>query len=196
MGCWNNSICAYSIEYGRTYQHNGAHRDAISCMDWNKGKDSMFRAARLYSQKQPKKFQKMPKSEFWQRSSPHFSNEAKNSPKLLKIGGKVAKICIIFWRKIATSGHSVCVYTTMPLLSGLVDSQEGSAYPDNGLNSLQQRQENTSCPSQPHAVRQKQQQRRLASQHSFGPTGRFGRLRVSDQHRTQKEQSLHFESRG
>ena len=48
----------------------------------------------------------MPKSEFWQRSSPHFSNLAKNSPKLLKIGGKVAKICSIFWRKITTSGHS------------------------------------------------------------------------------------------
>ena len=37
IGSWNNSICAYSIEYGRTYQYNGAHRDAISCMDWNKG---------------------------------------------------------------------------------------------------------------------------------------------------------------
>jgi len=37
VGSWNNSICAYSIEYGRTYQYNGAHRDAISCMDWNKG---------------------------------------------------------------------------------------------------------------------------------------------------------------
>ena len=26
----------YSIEYGRTYTFNEAHRDAISCMDWNK----------------------------------------------------------------------------------------------------------------------------------------------------------------
>ena len=31
---------------------------------------------------------------------------AKNSPKLLRIGRKVAKFCSIFWRKIATSGHS------------------------------------------------------------------------------------------
>ena len=47
------------------------------------------------------KFQKMPKSEFWQRNSPYFS------PKLLQIfGGKIAKFCNIFWRKIATSGHS------------------------------------------------------------------------------------------
>ena len=54
-----------------------------------------------------KKFQKMPKSKFWQRNSPYFCNLAKNGPKLLQIGGKVAKICRIFWRKIATSGHSV-----------------------------------------------------------------------------------------
>lgn len=37
LGSWDNSICAYSIEYGRTYQFNGAHRDAISCMDWRSG---------------------------------------------------------------------------------------------------------------------------------------------------------------
>ena len=49
----------------------------------------------------------MSKSEFWHRSSSHFSNLTKNSPKLLQIGGTVAKICSIFWRKIATSGHSV-----------------------------------------------------------------------------------------
>ena len=48
----------------------------------------------------------MPRSEFWQRNSPHFSNLAKNSPKLLQIAGKVAKMCSIFWRKIATSGNS------------------------------------------------------------------------------------------
>ena len=54
-----------------------------------------------------KKFQKMPKSEFWQRNSPHFSNLlAKNSPKLLQIGGKVANICSIFWRKMGNSDHS------------------------------------------------------------------------------------------
>ena len=46
-----------------------------------------------------KKFQKMPKSEFWQRNSPHFSSLTKNNPKLLQIGGKVAKICSIFWQK-------------------------------------------------------------------------------------------------
>ena len=51
----------------------------------------------------------MPKSEFWQRSSPYFGNLAKNSPKLLQIGGKVAKICSFFWQKIATSGHSACL---------------------------------------------------------------------------------------
>ena len=27
----------YSIEYGRIYAFTEAHRDAISCMDWNKG---------------------------------------------------------------------------------------------------------------------------------------------------------------
>ncbi len=37
VGSWDNSICAYSIEYGRTYQYSEAHRDAVSCMDWNKG---------------------------------------------------------------------------------------------------------------------------------------------------------------
>ena len=48
----------------------------------------------------------MPKSQFWQRNSPHLRNLAKKSPKRLQIGVKVAKICSIFWRKIATSGHS------------------------------------------------------------------------------------------
>ena len=52
-----------------------------------------------------KKFQKMTKTEFWQRNSPHLSNLAKNIPKLLQIGGKRAKNCSIFWRKIATSGN-------------------------------------------------------------------------------------------
>lgn len=37
LGSWDQSICAYSIEYGRVHQFNGAHRDAISCMDWRSG---------------------------------------------------------------------------------------------------------------------------------------------------------------
>lgn len=37
IGSWNNSIVTYSIEYGRTYNGLPAHRDAISCMDWNDG---------------------------------------------------------------------------------------------------------------------------------------------------------------
>lgn len=37
VSSWNHSICAYSIEYGRTSHVDEAHRDAISCMDWNRG---------------------------------------------------------------------------------------------------------------------------------------------------------------
>ena len=43
-----------------------------------------------------KKFQKMPKSEFWLSNIPYFSNLAKKWP----------KICSIYGEKIATSGHS------------------------------------------------------------------------------------------
>ena len=37
IGSMDHSIYAYSIEYGRTHRHDGAHRDAVSCIDWNKG---------------------------------------------------------------------------------------------------------------------------------------------------------------
>ena len=37
IGSRDNSICVYSIEYGRTYEFSNAHRDVISCMDWQNG---------------------------------------------------------------------------------------------------------------------------------------------------------------
>ena len=37
IGSRDHSICVYSIEYGRTYEFNNAHRDVISCMDWKNG---------------------------------------------------------------------------------------------------------------------------------------------------------------
>ena len=37
LGSQNNSICAYNIEYGKTHEYSDAHRDAVSCLDWNKG---------------------------------------------------------------------------------------------------------------------------------------------------------------
>ena len=37
IGSRDHSICVYSIEYGRTYEFNNAHRDVISCIDWQNG---------------------------------------------------------------------------------------------------------------------------------------------------------------
>lgn len=37
IGSKDNSICTYSIEYGRTHEFDSAHRDAVSCMDWRNG---------------------------------------------------------------------------------------------------------------------------------------------------------------
>ena len=63
----------------------------------------------IVSPKVAKKFQKMPKSEFWQKNSPHFSNLVKNSPKLLQMGGKIAKNCSLF---LAKNCHiwSLCIF--------------------------------------------------------------------------------------
>ena len=58
-----------------------------------------------------KKFQKKPKSEFWQMNSPHFRNLAKNSPKLLQIGGKVAIL-------VATFGENSPLLVTLLLCLG------------------------------------------------------------------------------
>ena len=70
----------------------------------------------------------MPKSEFWQRDSPYFSNLAKNSPKLWQIGGKVAKMCSIFWRKIANSGNSDYAATY-----ALYKTREKCLFPEMGV---------------------------------------------------------------
>ena len=99
-----------------TPKHSKRSRDRFAMSNWQ--------SYQIVSPEVAKKFKKMPKSEFWQWNSPPLSNLAKNSPKLLHIGGKVAKICNIFWQKIATSGHSAnweSSSTFMPLKSQISD---------------------------------------------------------------------------
>ena len=78
----------------------------------------------------------MPNSEFLAKNSLNFGNLAANGTNLLQIGGKVAQNCGNFWRKIATSGHSVLVFSSCdktanlacPISSSFVSSMVVDTY--------------------------------------------------------------------